>query len=165
MFKEFDIIGFKLSKTHKRRKQIMTKSIQAQAAQMIRKELKKHGIKAKVSSKSASMMTAVDITVYNQTPATMKKIKEFAGQFEYGSFNGMEDIYEYNNSRDDLPQVKYVQVQNEIDESIKEAARQEILETIETERFSSWDIQNLVYRKLQEDSFWTKFKPRQKVAA
>ena len=76
----------------------------AKAAKMIRQELKKHGIKATVKSESYSMGSSINIRIMQDLlPAAIKQIKEFADQFQQGHFNGMEDIYEYSNSRDDLP--------------------------------------------------------------
>ncbi len=85
-----------------------TKSSQAAAAAMIRKELKKHGIKATVRSSSFAGGTSVDVTVSNLAPWVRREVEAFVGQFEYGHFDGMYDIYEYSNCRDDIPQVKFV---------------------------------------------------------
>lgn len=147
----------------------MAKSTQAQAAAMIRKELKKHGIKATVRSESASMMTAVRVTVYNQANCAENKIKEYLAQFEYGSFNAMEDIYEMDNSRDDIPQVKYVTFTNEISPEIRERAWQIIkadYDLSDDERHL-WDTQQKIYRELSDDksATWAEFKPRQRVMA
>ena len=43
-------------------------------------------------------------------------------KYQYGHFNGMEDIYEYTNSRADIPQVKYLFVNN----GMSDAKKQEI---------------------------------------
>ena len=102
----------------------MTKQISnhAHAAKLIRAELKKHGIKGRVRASSASMTSSVDVYLENALPATEKLVEEFANQFQYGSFNGMEDIYEYTNSRDDIPQVKYVFVHNDFSDEMKQKA-------------------------------------------
>ena len=147
----------------------MAKSTQAQAAAMIRKELKKHGIKATVKSQSASMMTAVRITVYNQIPATAQKIEDYCNQFQYGSFNGMEDIYEYSNSRDDLPQVKYVTFINEISEEIKDKAWEIVKEWRgynDNDRHD-WTAQQSIRNELNDKNspVWNCLKTRARVAA
>lgn len=90
----------------------MSKSTWAAAAAAIRTELKKHGIKGKVTSESYSGGSSVRVKVEDQTPATMAKIESFAKQFQQGHFNSMEDIYEYSNSNDDIPQVRFVFVDN-----------------------------------------------------
>lgn len=101
----------------------MTKrtSIHAEAAKMIRANLKKHGIPATVRARTASMMTAIDINVTDQSPGAIKEIEDFCHQFQYGHFNGMEDIYEYSNRRD-LPQVKYVSVHNNFSPELRAEA-------------------------------------------
>jgi hypothetical protein len=41
-----------------------------------------------------------------------ESVSEFCGQFQYGSFDGMTDSYNYDNGRSDIPQVRWVQVHN-----------------------------------------------------
>jgi hypothetical protein len=103
----------------------MAKSIQAQAAAQIRAKLKEAGIKASVSSFSASMCDGVrvycneaelsDLIPFGSyTPEKFKalkdKISDIAMPYQYGHFNGMEDIYEYSSMIPGLPQVKFVQI-------------------------------------------------------
>lgn len=88
----------------------MAQSIQAQAASQIRKKFKEAGIKASVSSFSASMCNGVRIYCDDPEMARSDKVKEIAMPYQYGYFNAMEDIYEYNNLSSDLPQVKFVQI-------------------------------------------------------
>lgn len=88
----------------------MAQSVQAQAASQIRKKLKEAGIKASVSSFSASMCNGVRIYCENDEMARSDKVKAIAMPYQYGSFNAMEDIYEYSNMSNDLPQVKFVQI-------------------------------------------------------
>lgn len=100
----------------------MTKQISdhASAAKAIRAELKKHGINASVKAHTASMTSSVDVDIKQDIcPATFKAIEAFAKQFQMGSFNGMEDIYEYDNKSVDFPQVKYVFVRVEFSDMIK----------------------------------------------
>lgn len=95
-------------------------SNQAQAAKLIRKELKAAfpGIKFSVTSKGFSMGDSVDID-WTDGP-TSKQVKEITDKYQYGHFNGMEDIYEYSNNRSDLPQSKYVMTQRTISKEIYE---------------------------------------------
>ena len=85
----------------------------AQVAKLIKAEIKKYGIKCTAKSSNYSMGDSVRVNVTDQPPWVMAKIKEFTSQFEYGHFNGMEDIYEYSNSRDDIPQTKFLFIENE----------------------------------------------------
>jgi len=93
----------------------MTKQISdhAAAAKMIRVELKKNGIKARVKASTASMTSSVDIYLTDcLAPWTLKEIEIFCNKFQYGHFDGMVDCYEYSNTNDDLPQVRFVFVHN-----------------------------------------------------
>ncbi len=93
----------------------------AQAAKMIRKELKKHGIKAKVKSENYSMGSSVNITLNNELPKTVELVTSFAKAFQYGHFDGMNDIYEHSNNNDDLPQAKFVFVENAYSDELKQS--------------------------------------------
>lgn len=86
------------------------KSQQAQVAAIIKKELRAMGIKATAKSSSFSMGDSVRVTV---TDVPYPKVEEIRGKFsiyEYGSFNAMEDIYEMDNNRADIPQTKYLNI-------------------------------------------------------
>jgi len=106
------------------------KSIPAQAAAEIRKELKKHGIKARVRSESYSMGSSVNVDINNEPPGVAKRIEAFANQYQQGHFDGMQDLYEYSNSRDDLPQVKFVFVNNNFSDDMFEDAYQWLRDTM-----------------------------------
>lgn len=96
------------------------KSEHAQAAAMIRAEMKKMGINGKVRSESYSGGTSIRIAVENLSPVKAQKLEEFASQFQYGHFDGMTDMYEYSNSRKDLPQVKFVFVENRPSDELRQ---------------------------------------------
>ena len=87
-------------------------SSHAHAAKLIRAELKRRGYKASVRSSSYSMGSSVHVHIYEDLrPEVVEEIQSWCGQFQYGHFDGMVDLYEYSNRRDDLPQVKFVLVQ------------------------------------------------------
>lgn len=92
----------------------------AAAAAMIRKHIKSLGIAAKVTSESYAGGNSVRVSVQDLDPATTKKIEEFANQFQYGHFDGMQDLYEYSNSRNDIPQVKFVFVSNRAGDEMRQ---------------------------------------------
>lgn len=97
-------------------------SVQAQAAAAIRAELKRNNIAAQVTSRSASMMNAVDVTVTDLAPWTVKQISAFVGKFQAGSFDGMTDCYNYDNKNRDLPQVKYASVRANYTDGVRQRA-------------------------------------------
>lgn len=63
-------------------------------------------IKFSVRSESFSGGNSVHIG-WTDGPTT-RQVEAISGKYQYGHFNGMEDIYESTNSRDDIPQAKYV---------------------------------------------------------
>lgn len=150
-----------------------TPTIQAQAATAIRKMLKQHGIKARVRSSSASMMTAVDVTIYDELPATFEAVTAACNRHQYGHFDGMQDLYEYSNRDDTIPQVKFVNVTNEFSDSMKAWAWAFCRdyygfacgEKIEPDPYS-YDDRDMLWRMMTDkDSAWnTLRKPRQRAA-
>jgi hypothetical protein len=97
-------------------------SQQAQVAKRIKSFCKDLGVKCSAKSDSFSMGDSVTATVYDQPPEMLEKITEFAESHQYGNFNGMEDIYEYSNERGDIPQSKYVHVDNNYSDELRQDA-------------------------------------------
>jgi hypothetical protein len=90
-----------------------TLSNQAAAAKAIRQELKAAfpTVKFKVTSKGYSMGDHVDID-WTDGPTT-RSVEAIVDKYQKGHFDGMIDLYEYSNSRDDIPQSKYVMTSRE----------------------------------------------------
>lgn len=88
----------------------------AETAKAIKKELKKNfpNTKFKVTSESYSMGSSVNISWIDGE--TKEEIYAIIKKYQYGHFDGMQDLYEYSNSREDIPQVKYVMAQRELSE-------------------------------------------------
>jgi len=99
-----------------------TLSSQAQVAKLCRQYLKAKGISCRARSDSFSMGNSVDVTVFDLPPNLMSEIESELGQYQYGHFDGMTDMYENSNYRDDIPQTKYLNVRNEFSATIKQAA-------------------------------------------
>jgi len=95
-------------------------SSHASAAKMIRQFMKANGIAGSVRSSSYSMGSSINVDVQDLLPAQYAELKAFANQFQYGHFDGMIDLYEYSNSRDDIPQVKFVFVNNRMSDELGE---------------------------------------------
>ena len=150
----------------------------AQAAKIIRQELKKHAIKGRVTSENYSGGSSINVKLENQLPKTLELVKEFCSKFQYGHFDGMTDMYEHSNSNDDLPQVKHVFVDNELsDELLIEAwewakGRFSSLDGAPAEYKDAWNFwtdtgrngcQFLFMVMNERDSnFWISRKPRQR---
>ena len=137
----------------------MTKQLSqhAAAAHQIRRELKSQGVEATVRARTFSGGDAVDVILYDPLPATVEKVEAFARQYQYGSFDGMQDLYEYTNRRDDLPQVKYVQVHTRYSDEIREAVEAYAAEM----GLDPW----LIFSNQYPNNFWTSRKPRITAAA
>jgi len=103
-------------------------SSHAGAAAAIKAELKTAfpGIKFSVTSDSFSMGNSVDIR-WEDGP-TDNEVSDIACKYQYGHFNGMDDIYENTNSRTDIPQAKYVHTSRSKSDTIKNLLPQ--LETL-----------------------------------
>lgn len=94
-------------------------SSQAAAAKAIRQELKAAfpTVKFSVTSESFSMGDAVRVSWIDGP--TKQRVEAITGKYQYGRFNGMEDIYENTNDRSDIPQSKYVTTSRIFSESAK----------------------------------------------
>lgn len=134
----------------------------AHAAKLIRQELKRHGIKARVRAHTGSMTSSVDVDIHEDIlPAVRNEIEAFVNQFVYGHFDGMDDSYRMTNVCDDLPQVKYAFVQVHYSDEIKAEARA-FVESHYAD-LSDHEKETIVYRTLrasENPEFWRARKPR-----
>lgn len=83
----------------------------AECSKAIREELKKEfpGVKFKVNSESGSA-----INIHYVDGPSYELVDKIVSKYEMGHFDGMTDMYEYDNSREDIPQVSYVFTTREI---------------------------------------------------
>ena len=95
------------------------RSAHAMAASEIRRELKKAypTIKFSVTSECFSMGNSVRIHWVDGPTTT--QIDDIVKKYQFGNFDGMKDLYEYDNHIDGLSQVKYVQTSRTISDVIK----------------------------------------------
>jgi hypothetical protein len=93
-------------------------STHANCAKMIRQDLKKAfpNNKFSVTSEIYSMGSSVRINWVDGV--TSKQVESIVDKYQYGHFDGMKDLYENSNSRDDIPQVKYVTTHRELSNEI-----------------------------------------------
>jgi hypothetical protein len=80
----------------------------AQVSKLLKAKAKSLGLEVRASSKNFSGGNSVDIKVLKGSDKSFNELKEYSSQFKEGHFDGMNDIYEYSNSRDDIPQTKYL---------------------------------------------------------
>jgi hypothetical protein len=107
------------------------KTISAQCAALIRQELKANfpQTKFKVTSSNYSMGDSVNVSWTNG--AAHEQVEQLLAKYQYGRFNGMEDVYESTNRRDDIAQTKYLFCDREISNEIYLAKFEELKETWE----------------------------------
>ena len=83
----------------------------AQAAKQIRAALKAAYPKIAFRVTSKSFSGGNDVWVRWTDGPTDEAVDALIRKHQYGHFDGMIDLYEYTNRRDDIPQVKYVMTQ------------------------------------------------------
>jgi hypothetical protein len=122
------------------------------------------------------MAREVDVHMTDQCPEIAKLVRLYCGKFQSGSFNAMEDMYEYDNKTSNLPQAKFVHVSNEMSDAMREAVYQlvranwgggEMLPATyaegRNERFNDTHMQDFVYRLFVGEwttTFWDSRKKR-----
>ena len=92
----------------------------AAAAAMVRRWMRENGFVGRVNADSYAGGSSVNIYVQDLPPNRLEELENYAGQFEYGHFDGMIDLYEYSNVREDIPQVRFVFVNNEISAEMRQ---------------------------------------------
>lgn len=97
-------------------------SNQAQVAKALKQYCKGLGVTVSAKSESFSLGDSVRIRMENQPPAVFRKIEKHAKQYQYGHFDGMSDMYEYSNKDSSIPQSKYVFVDNDYSDEVKQKA-------------------------------------------
>ncbi len=94
----------------------------AQVAKIARKIGKDMGLKIRARSSYFAGGNDVTVTVYDATPNQINELKSALAKYRAGHFDGMTDMYEYSNHRDDIPQTKYLSIDPEYSDEIKQAA-------------------------------------------
>jgi uncharacterized FlaG/YvyC family protein len=120
-------------------------STHAAAASAIRNELNNafKGFKFSVTSDSFSGGNAV--RVHWVDGPTTREVEQISGKYQYGHFNGMEDIYEYSNNNDNLPQVKFVTESRQMSEQTREFITEQVSAIME-ENTPKHEIERLTYQ-------------------
>lgn len=102
----------------------MAKSNQAQVAKICKQYINSLGYPCAARSRSFSMGDSVDVSVENVPADILDKIHSELAKYEYGHFDGMTDMYELSNMRDDIPQTKYLHIGCTYTDDIKQKAWQ-----------------------------------------
>jgi hypothetical protein len=88
----------------------MTKKLSdyAQVAKLLKQKGKELGLTISAKSQSFAGGNSVDVNVSKGSDTAIQELKNFSKQFVYGKFDGMTDYYDMNNYRKDIPQTKYL---------------------------------------------------------
>lgn len=98
----------------------------AAVAKLIRAELKANGITASVKAASGSMTSKVTVDLMDCSPFVTDAITKELEQYQYGHFDGMNDMYVNSNTNIDIPQVKFIFINNSFSEKLQQDALDQI---------------------------------------
>lgn len=96
-----------------------TKTTAALCAAAIKEELKKLFVGVKFSVKSDNFSGGNSVHIEWTNGPLDDDVRVIVRKYQYGSFNSMEDLYEYTNSREDIPQAKYIQTRRELSPEVE----------------------------------------------
>ena len=100
-------------------KGITMKTESARTAKAIKAELKKSFPAVKFSVRSSNFAGGNSVDIEWVDGPTTEKVDGLTSKYQYGHFNGMEDYYEMSNTRDDIPQAKYIMTRRNISPETK----------------------------------------------
>ena len=114
------------------------KTTSALTAKAIRKELQTSypDIKFTVHSENFAGGNSVHIS-YTDGPL-YDTIDNIVSKYQYGNFDGMQDLYEYNNCREDIPQAKYVTVTRNISDNTRQTIIEKLQRMYEGYTIDGW---------------------------
>lgn len=98
----------------------------AQCAAVIRKELKANFPTQKFTVQSENYTGGDSVRIKWVDGVTEKAVKDIVDKYQYGHFNGMEDMYEHSNQIEGLPQVKFVFANREFSVTAKQRAKDQV---------------------------------------
>ena len=104
------------------------KTNQALCANAIRKELKKAFPKTKFSITSKGFAGGDDVNINYIDGPSRQEVEEITKKYQYGHFDGMIDLYEDSNIREDIPQTKYLFVNRSFSPEVEQIFIKELCE-------------------------------------
>ncbi len=121
----------------------------APTAKAVRQELKKEfpGTKFSVRTRSRS-----SVNVEWKDGAKFKDVENLLCKYERGSFNGMQDIYEYTNKREDIPQTDFVFIDKKVSMEFHRQATEKLKNNYNLEG-SEEDIKNMKIVPVQDNPY------------
>ncbi|MFW6172427.1 MAG: LPD29 domain-containing protein [Elusimicrobiota bacterium] len=125
---------------------------QAKAASEIRKVLKREFPQTKFSVTSKGFSMGDSVSVRWIDGPTREQVENKISQFQEGHFDGRQDLYIYSNTREDMPQTKYLSCDREMSEETKEIIKKRLGITDEeawNDKANCWNS-TLIYREFVE---------------
>ncbi len=98
----------------------------ALTAKAIRAELKKAFPKTKFSVRSDNFTGGDSVRIEWTHGASQPSVNLIVDKYQYGHFDGMNDIYEDSNRRDDIPQTKFLFTDRLIEENLMQQAFEDL---------------------------------------
>ena len=90
-----------------------TLSKAAQVAKLLKQKCKELELTLSATSQSFAGGNSVDVYVSKGSDKAIEELKDFSKQFVYGKFDGMTDYYDITNWNENIPQTKYLFIQDE----------------------------------------------------
>lgn len=131
-------------------------SSHAAASAAIKAELTAAFPNIKFSCKSDSFSGGDSVHVSWTDGPTVRQVTEISRKYQYGHFDGMTDMYESTNRRDDIPQSKYVSESRHKSEQIQSLLTQpEFTDTFTEEEKNDYRYspEQILYRVWAQTSF------------
>lgn len=110
----------------------------AQCSKAIKKLLTERFKWIKFSCTSQNYAWGNSVDVSRENGPTEKEVDDVIKEYAYGSFNWMDDIYEYSNTRDDIPQAKYVFARRYLSKEALDAIKEQCEDLLEYRGNLSW---------------------------
>ena len=108
-------------------------SSHAATAAAIKAELKAAFPNCKFSVTSDSFSGGNATRIHWTDGPTSTEVEKITGKYQYGHFDGMTDCYESSNSRDDIPQTKYVTESRSYSEGLEQEIQSQLSKLMEME--------------------------------
>ena len=129
------------------------KTRSAACSSVIKAELKNvwPWVKFSVTADTFSMGDAVRIH-WTDGPTT-SEVDNITGKYQQGHFDGMTDMYENSNSREDIPQAKYITTSRKQNEETKSKLIELCVPIFNDCSFGCRDAENMAYQIFNKTSF------------
>lgn len=127
------------------------KSTAAFCAKAVKAELKAYypNVKFRVTSENYSGGNSVNVS-WTDGPIC-KDVESLLSKYEYGSFDGMIDLYTNDNLRDDIPQTKYLFCNRSVSPSIVEETRGKLASYMgDWDSLGSYEQERRLYQAINE---------------